>query len=193
MYEGGIRVPGMVRWPGHVKPGQVSGEPVCGTDILPTFCAITGLDVPSDRAIDGASILPALSGGKVERSVPLYWQYNLALSQPKAAMRQGDWKLLAALTVQDGLEVSSRFTDEQFEAMKAAKLRDFELYNVREDMSETTDLTQREPRKLKEMAEAMTAMFEEVKAESPLWPEFEDPEQRFPLFPESENPHYKKQ
>ena len=53
LYEGGIRVPGIVRWPGHAPTGSVSDEPVCGVDFLPTVCEITGLEPPRDRTISG--------------------------------------------------------------------------------------------------------------------------------------------
>ena len=98
LYEGGIRVPGIVRWPGKVKPGSVADEPVCGVDFLPTVCAITGIEPPRDRAIDGASLLPVLrrQAGRT-RSTPLYWHFNRAAGEPKVAMRVGDWKILATL------------------------------------------------------------------------------------------------
>src|SRR5262249_32977984 len=97
LYEGGIRVPGLIRWPGRVRPGSVSAEPVSGVDLLPTLCAVTGAATPSDRAIDGASIHPVFGGKPVSRKVPLYWHFNGALSKPKVAMRVGDWKVLGHL------------------------------------------------------------------------------------------------
>ena len=77
MYEGGIRVPGIVRWPGHVKPGAVSDMPVCGTDFLPTVCDITGIDPPGDRTIDGISVRTLLERGELRREKPLYWEIHL--------------------------------------------------------------------------------------------------------------------
>ena len=56
MYEGGIRVPGIIRWPGHIKPGTVSDIPVCGTDFLPTVCDLVEIAPPTDRTIDGESV-----------------------------------------------------------------------------------------------------------------------------------------
>ena len=75
LYEGGHRVPGIIRWPGHVKPGTVCDEPINGTDLLPTACELAGVPVPDDRPIDGVSILPVFDGKPLERQVPLYWQY----------------------------------------------------------------------------------------------------------------------
>ncbi len=98
MYEGGIRVPGIVRWPGHVKPGAVSDVPVCGTDFLPTVCDIAGIAPPGDRTIDGISMRPLLEHGELKREKPLYWEFIYAQSPPALALRQGDWKILAGLT-----------------------------------------------------------------------------------------------
>src|SRR5205823_14563082 len=111
VHEGGYRVPGIISWPGHTKPGSVSEEPVCGVDLLPTLCAIGGVEPPNDRPLDGASFLPVLEGKPVKRTTPLYWQYDKAISTPwKVSIREGAWKLVA---------------DE--------KLEKFDLYNLVED------------------------------------------------------------
>lgn len=169
MYEGGIRVPGMVRWPGHIEPGQVSDEPVCGVDLLPTLCELTGVPAPSDRVIDGTSILPLFAGKAVVRKRPLFWQYNLAISKPVAALREGDWKILAAIDPscpKSGADI----TEEQMAVLKTAKLTGFELYNLRNDVGETTDLAQAEPERFAALKAKLTATFEEVQKESPVWP-----------------------
>ncbi len=139
MYEGGIRVPGIIRWPGMIKPGQTWREPVNGTDVLPTYCELAGADLPTDRAIDGASMAPLLRGKPIRRDRPLYWRYDRALGGPKVAMRQGDWKILA-----DG------------------DLTQFELYNLRDDLGEATDLAATKPRRLKRMVEALRGIHEDV-------------------------------
>lgn len=135
MHEGGIRVPGIIHWPGKTNPGQISREPINGTDVLPTFCEIAGIEAPSDRAIDGASMLPIFSGDPITRKIPLYWRYDKALSEPKIAMRQGEWKLLA---------------DNEFTR--------FELYNLNTDMGETTNLAEKEPQRLETMVATLKAL-----------------------------------
>jgi arylsulfatase A len=80
--EGGIRVPAILRWPGHVRAGRVSAEPVTGLDFLPTFCELAGAAPPADRPLDGASITPLFEGRPVRRTRPLYWQYDVAVSEP---------------------------------------------------------------------------------------------------------------
>jgi arylsulfatase A-like enzyme len=112
---------------------------VNGTDILPTFCEIAGVEVPGDRAIDGASILPIFRGKPIEREVPLYWRYDRALGGPKVAMRQEDWKLLGD-----------------------AGLDKFELYNLEDDIGEIRDLSAREPDRLKKMVSALREVHRQV-------------------------------
>ena len=74
IHEGGIRVPGIVRWPSQISAGQISQEPVNGTDWLPTFSAVAQVDVPTDKPVDGANLLPAFVGnGEVNREIPMMW------------------------------------------------------------------------------------------------------------------------
>ena len=174
MYEGGIRVPGILRWPGHTRPGTVSAEPVCGVDVLPTLCEIAGIAVPKDRAIDGASLLPTFDGTPIERTTPLYWQYARAHSKPKVAMRVGDWKILAHLNSNAPvLRPGTSQTAEDVNWFKTAELTTFELYNLRRDIGETTDLAEREPEPLAEMSARLRKLYYEIREESPVWPPWE--------------------
>jgi arylsulfatase A len=148
MYEGGIRVPGIVRWPGKTRPATTCREPINGTDVLPTLCDIAAVKVPADQPIDGASMLPIFKGKPIKRDVPLYWRYDKALSKPlTVAMRQGDWKILAdnAMT-------------------------QFELYNVRQDIGEQHNLAATEPQRLERMKKTLAKLHAEIDAEGPEWP-----------------------
>lgn len=169
VWEGGIRVPGIVRWPGKTKPGSVSDEPICHVDFLPTACAITGLQAPKDRTIDGASWLPVLDGEKVERKTPLYWHFNRATSEPKVAMIEDGWKILATLNKAPAPR-GNDITDEGERDFKEAKLKDFMLYNLRNDIAEKNDLAASETSKLDELKRLLEAKYAEVQAESPMWP-----------------------
>ncbi|MCC6487110.1 MAG: sulfatase-like hydrolase/transferase [Candidatus Hydrogenedentes bacterium] len=143
LHEGGIRVPGIVRWPGRIRANSTSEEPVNGTDLLPTLCALAGVDVPTAHPIDGADFSPLLRGGSIQRERPLYWRYDRALSNAKVAMRQGDWKILAG-----------------------ASLDSLELYNLREDPNEDRNLAQAEPNRTARMTEALRAIHQEIIRES---------------------------
>ncbi len=174
LYEGGIRVPGLIRWPGHVVPGTESSEPVCGVDLLPTLCAVTGIAAPGDRAIDGANVLPVFEGRTIKRTTPLYWQFNRASSRAKVAMRIGNWKLLAHLSGSE-LPPGGDIRSGDMHTIKTAELSEFELYNLRDDLAETTDLTQTEPQRLLEMTAVLRDLYKEVRDESPIWPDWEWP------------------
>ena len=147
MYEGGIRVPGIIRWPERVKAGQTITEPVASYDLLPTFCAIASVKPPSDRILDGTNVLPLLQGATVVRTRPLYWQYDRAIGENRIAVRDGDWKLLSN-----------------------AQLTRFELYNLRTDVSEKEDLSKSDEARLNELTAKLKQIHAEVLAEGPEWP-----------------------
>jgi arylsulfatase A-like enzyme len=99
LYEGGIRVPAIVRWPGHVAPGTETAAPVIGYDLLPTLAALTGAAVPTDRPIDGEDVSPVLRGESFARRRPLYWEFEDDQGF-HYALRDGDAKLIADRTFQ---------------------------------------------------------------------------------------------
>jgi arylsulfatase A len=174
LYEGGIRVPGIVRWPGRVRSGAVSAEPVSGVDLLPTLCAAAGVEPPKDRAIDGANILPVFEGKPVERKTPLYWHFNAALSKPKVALRVGDWKVLGHLDAPEVRRGADIVAEEQ-QAIKKAELTSYELYNLRDDVGEKNDLAAQEPERLQRMTAELQKLYRAVRDESPTWPAWEWP------------------
>jgi arylsulfatase A-like enzyme len=96
LYEGGIRVPAIIRYPDVVAPGSVSDTPVIGMDWFVTLAKIGGADVPDDRDIDGIDIRPVFNGGEMpERS--LFWALYSAddrVTEIEYAVRRGSWKLL---------------------------------------------------------------------------------------------------
>ena len=141
-YEGGIREPFFVKWPGVVKPGTTCDEPIIGVDLYPTFCDMVGTKLPEDQPQDGLSLVPLLKGdvGSLpERALfwhfPAYLQAGGAVegvesrdplfrSRPCSIIRQGDWKLHQYF--EDG---------------------GLELYNLKKDIGETTNLAETYPEK----------------------------------------------
>lgn len=175
LYEGGIRVPGIVRWPGHTKAGTVDDAPVCGVDVLPTLCEIAGIEKPAGRKLDGASFVPAISGGSIERSTPLYWHYLRAHNpEAKVAMRDGPWKIIAGLD-QNQLLQGAGITKEQMTMLKTAELKGFQLYNLEDDIGESNDLAAAQPERLAALEKRLIAKYREVREESPVWPDWEWP------------------
>jgi arylsulfatase A len=145
-HEGGIRVPGLVRWPGHVEPGSESSEPVIGSDIFSTLLDVVGIPLPADRTIDGASMLPLFEGRPITRTEPLYWRNHLAPQQYRVALRIGDWKIIGS-----------------------DRLEQFELYNIQQDPHETRDLSGDHPDRFRELKQALIEQDREVLEEGPDW------------------------
>jgi arylsulfatase A len=150
MYEGGIRVPGIVRWPGQIPPGTTCEAPVVGSDLFPTVLGVCGAKPPTDRVIDGGDALPVLTGkaAAVERRTPIYWRLNMAPPRENLhmALRDGDWKLLA----------SDDFTH-------------FELYNLKTDPQEKTDLRRAEPERFGTLRKTLMQLDAEILKEGPDW------------------------
>jgi arylsulfatase A-like enzyme len=132
LYEGGTRVPLMVRWPGHIKPGTTSDAIVGCIDLYPTILDLADLPLPQQQTIDGLSIGPVLrQTGELERDAYFIWFPHLV---PGVSVRQGDWKLIR------------RFTErpEDYEGLH-------ELFNLKDDLGETTNLAANHPEKVKEL------------------------------------------
>ncbi len=105
LFEGGIRVPFIVRWPGHTPAGAKNNTTVfTAVDLLPTLCAAAGLTLPKDYHGDGENLLAALKGDPVVRSRPIFWQWLGTKAEPdfwpRLAVRDGNWKLVMTDDVQ---------------------------------------------------------------------------------------------
>ena len=146
-YEGGIRVPLIIKWPGVVKPGVISAEPVTSVDYLPTIAEVTGLDLPKGRAIDGISLAKHLSSqGKqsIEREA-IYWHFPHYRHNPGpySIIREGPWKLI-------------KFYEGPME-----------LFNLKDDLGETKNLASVMPEKVKELNSRLLAHLKSIGAKMP--------------------------
>ncbi|MBD3267297.1 sulfatase-like hydrolase/transferase, partial [bacterium] len=146
-YEGGIREPLIVRWPGKVEAGRVSDEPVTSVDFFPTICQAAGVGLPENRAIDGETMMPLLrQGGGMKRDA-IYWHFPhyRGSIDPYSIIREGDWKLL-----------------------KKYGKGTFELYNLKEDISEKNDLAKQKPDKVKALNKKLERWLKETGAKVPI-------------------------
>ena len=143
LYEGGVRVPTIVSWPGVTKPGSISSVPVVTTDFYPTLLAAAGLPLRPAQHLDGVDLTPLLKGGELgARS--LYWHYphyHGSANRPSASVRKGDYKLVR--WYEDGTE---------------------ELFNLADDLAETTDLADRQKPKRRELSADLDRWLKSVKA-----------------------------
>ena len=169
--EAGFRVAGIARWPGTIPAGRVSDEVVSSLDLLPTFCALAGADVPADRVFDGADCLAVLKGGHLTRDKPLLWCYYRAINQRRVAMRDGDWKVLARLVDSEGQplrQVPNLFPGNA-RKYQGATLADLQIFKIREDVAEQRDLASMEPTELERLRVKLTAAYRDLLADSPVW------------------------
>lgn len=161
-YEGGIRVPLIVRWPGVIKPGSVDTTPVHAVDLMPTLLALGGAAVPPTHALDGQNLLPLLKQTGRLKPRALFWYMPLYdirwAATPVAVIRQGDYKLLEFY----GDYISP--DDGRYEYRVGRRV---ELYNLRADIGEKHDLAERRPDKTRQMLRQLHAWHQAVGAELP--------------------------
>lgn len=169
IYEGGHRVPLLIRWPGMVKAGSVSDETVCLTDFMTTFAKQHGIDPPEDIAQDSFDIMPVLKGMEHKSPLRPYTVHHSVNGQ--FAIRKGDWKLIEGSRDGDfpkkkkgGIDVV-RWQPELDENGKPLRLDYFDLkfddqhqlFNLRDDPKESTNLAKKQPHKVKELLELLNA------------------------------------
>lgn len=145
-YEGGIRVPYVIRWPGVAKRGHVSPVPITSSDLYPTCLAAAGVKLDPAQHRDGVNLRPALEGQQTLHRDALFWHYphynSHPSSVPSSVIRKGDWKLIQTFDPA-GLE----------------------LYHLGRDLSETTNLVTAEPEKTTELLQDLRQWRQEVNAE----------------------------
>jgi len=163
-YEGGHRIPGILRWPGRAVPRSTSDQFINGTDILPTLCELADIPVPADRTIDGSSITKILSGGTIQRDIPQCWFFPAHSDAygyiPHMAIRINQYSLLGWFLEK---EPGERYMD----WLKRAELISFELYDVTVDEQQQKDVSADKPELLKIMIPQMKALWADIQKEAP--------------------------
>ena len=145
LYEGGIREPLIVRWPGVVKAGSQCDVPVTSVDFYPTFLDIVGAGKPGGQPLDGRSLLPLLRGKGRFADRAIYWHYpHYHHSTPAGALREDDWKLIEFF--EDGT---------------------LELYNLRDDLGEENNLAALFPRRTAKLQRKLAAWRRKIDAAMP--------------------------
>jgi arylsulfatase A len=150
-YEGGVRVPFIVRWPGFTAPGSICGTPIIGCDIYPTLLEMAGQKPAAGQVIDGVSLVPLLKqAGRSNdwKRDALFWHYphyHPGGATPYSAIRERDWKLI-----------------EFHEDMRV------ELYNLAADPEEKRDLANNEPARAEKLRKRLHRWREQVGAQMPV-------------------------
>ena len=155
LYEGGIRVPLAIRWPGEIAPGRVEDTPVIGIDLYPTLLDIAGVERPGQRP-DGMSLMPLLTGTDALSARSLYWHFPAYLEMPRGF--PGPWRTTPAGAIRRG----------DFKLIEFFEDGTLELYNLRSDMRETSNLAESMPEMAEVLHERLQAWREETGADMPL-------------------------
>ncbi|QDU93751.1 sulfatase [Lignipirellula cremea] len=157
-YEGGIRVPCLVRWPGKTRPETVESTPVHVVDWAPTLWEVAGAKAPADWKLDGVSLVPLLQGKQLADR-PLYWYlplYDLRWGlTPAAVLREGDLKLI------------EYFGDSVAADGEYVPGRRLELYNLKTDLGETTNLAPKMADTAAQMSERLHAWMKSIPVDIP--------------------------
>ncbi len=148
-WEGGHRVPFIARWPGTIRPGQVSNETICLTDIMATCAAVAGATLPNDAAEDSYNILPALIGEKRDRPVREYTLHQTIRNA--LGIRRGPWKLLAHKG-SGGNDYDRQTILEPYRLDNAVPGAAGQLYNLSEDPGEIRNLYNEHPKIVAELS-----------------------------------------
>lgn len=165
-YEGGTRVPYIIKWPDHVKAGSVNTTPIVNMDFYPTFMKLLNIELP-DKILDGKSLLPVLNGKTMEDR-PLFWHFPIYL---EAYQPEKD----------DGRDPLFRTRPGSTVLYKNWKLHHYfednalELYNLKNDLGERNNLVTSRPEKAQELFSLLKHWRDEVKAPVPkeLNPEYD--------------------
>ena len=183
LYEGGIRVPMIVRWPAGFAGARQIPDIVHFTDWLPTLLSAAGADPPREVALDGIDIMPLLRGEPGEVPQQRFWQWNryTPVGECNAAMRDGKWKLvlpaideLLRVTPADlQIDVLSKMQPEQHTTLTRAPepVRAYttvsapQLFDIEADPSESHDLAAAEPARVRRMQSELATWFENVESD----------------------------
>lgn len=150
-WEGGHRVPFIVRWPEKIKPGSESAQTICQTDLMHTFAAITGFELPDDAGEDSFDLSPALLGkdqGQPIRPYTIHQTINLSL-----AIRRGPWKYLDHQG--SGGNRYQRGDLAKYALPETAPDAPGQLFNLETDLGETTNLYEKHPEIVRELKELL--------------------------------------
>ncbi len=157
VYEGGIREPLIIKWPGNVQKGSINHFVVTSVDFYPTFLELAGVATDPNQVLDGISLVDNLINSKESYERPIFWHYPVYHHDvPASVIRKGDFKLIENL-VNSSLE----------------------LYNLSEDLGETINLVRSKPEKASELYKLLQEWQQDVKAEFPVRNPNFDPLKRY--------------
>ena len=161
-YEGGIRVPFCIKWPGVTKAGSETDVPVNGVDFLPSFAEIASVSLPVSQPIDGTSFLPLLTGKPYDQDRPVFFHFPLYLGGDVGVLPAFDgtkdyWRAVPSSVIMSG----------DWKLIYYYEYDSFELFNLKDDISEKNDLSALKPEVSDKLLETLRLWTKEVNAPIP--------------------------
>ena len=155
LYEGGIRVPLIARWPGRIPQGSVSDTPVIGTDLYPTLSELSGAPPPTGQALDGVSLVRVFEGTADLAPRDLFWHFPAYLEADRSV--QGPWRTTPASAVMRGSTKLLRYFEDDR----------WELYDLETDTAESRNLVEEQPGVARELRATLEAWWSDTGAYLP--------------------------
>ncbi|MBD3661221.1 MAG: arylsulfatase, partial [Arenibacter algicola] len=167
--DAGFRVPGIIHWMGRSVYNGTSDAVVSALDLLPTLCELTGAELPN-KELDGESFSSLFEKGEFQRKKPILYSFYNALNEHQLAMRHGNYKILARLKNNGQYlpNLNNMYSGNE-KLIKTSKLSDFELYDLKEDRSETDNLITKKPEIFAEMKKLLEVEYGQLLAGSHIW------------------------
>ena len=166
-WEGGIRVPGIFHWPGTIKQNAVAEHPAGLVDVLPTVCGLLDISKPAGVHLDGSDLTPILTGHSdgFRRHQPLFW--HLQRSKPIVAMRDGNYSLVAERDYE--LSTNNMFQESWIPTIKQGGYKNFQLFDLAKDRSQTTNIAEQHPEVLNRMKNRLLDINASIMADGADW------------------------
>jgi len=165
-YEGGIRVPFCIKWPGITNPGSQTDVPITGVDFMPTFAEIASAQLPGDQPVDGVSFLPLLRGEQLEQERSFFFHFPLYLGTGRDKVlptwdgQENYWRAVPSTTIISG----------DWKLIYYYEYDRYELFNLKDDISEQYDLSSTEPETANSLLDELNRWTDDVQAPIPSVP-----------------------
>lgn len=163
-YEGGIRTPYCMKWPGVIKPGSVSDIPISGVDLMPTFAEVAYVSLPENQPVDGQSLVPILKDKLFDKSRSLFFHFPLYLGSggkdnvlPTYDGQENYWRAVPLSVI----------INNDWKLIYYYEYDKYELFNLKNDISESSDLSSEYKVKAKELIDELSSWTKSVQAPIP--------------------------
>ena len=165
VFDGGIRVPGIISWPAVIKKSKTIETPAGLIDVLPTLEDCCELMVSTQPRLDGTSLTPLFYGDTIKREIPLMWFYYRSF--PEVSLRMDNYILIG--NALDSVPRTHPISDLDMEFIRSIEIQKFELYDIIKDPGQSINIIHKKPQIAEEMIPHMKKLISDIKEVGPYW------------------------